>query len=151
MPNVSNTDGLVSNNTVKHKWKDEWLAIGTNKLRSLKSSVDVWPSSCDRDRKVSCILTRLRIGHTRLTHQHLMKNRPPPYCTDCTVLHTVLIVLYSILYWLLSSPDCAALSCWVPLICGCADIPSNHRTRCGPDSADDALWESWGRFLILAG
>ena len=74
---------------VKHKWKDEWLAIGTNKLRSLKSSVDVWPSSCDRYRKVSCILTRLRIGHTRLTHQHLMENRPPPYCTDCLVLLTV--------------------------------------------------------------
>ena len=74
---------------VKHKWKDEWLAIGTNKLRSLKSSVDVWPSSCDRDRKVSCILTRLRIGHTRLTHQHLMENRPPPYCTDCLVPLTV--------------------------------------------------------------
>ena len=68
---------------VKHKWNDECLAVGTNKLRSLKSSIDVRPSSCDRDRKISSILTRLRIGHTRLTHQHLMENRPPPYCTDC--------------------------------------------------------------------
>ena len=74
---------------VKHKWKDEWLAIGTNKLRSLKSSVDVWPYSCDRDCKVSCILTRLRIGHTRLTNQHLMESRPPPDCTDCLVPLTV--------------------------------------------------------------
>ena len=74
---------------VKRKWKDEWLAIGTNKLIILKSSVDVWPSSCDRDRKVSCILTRLRIGYTRLTHQHLMENKPPPYCTDCLVPLTV--------------------------------------------------------------
>ena len=74
---------------VKHKWKGEWLAVGTSKLRSLESSIDVWPSICYRDRKISCILTRLRIWHTRLTHQHLMENRPPPYCTDCLVPLTV--------------------------------------------------------------
>ena len=74
---------------VKHKWKDEWLAVGTSKLRSLKSSIDVWPSICDRDPKISCILTRLRIWHTRLTDQHLMENRPPLYCTDCLVPLTV--------------------------------------------------------------
>ena len=69
---------------LKHK-KNEWLTVGTNRLTSIKSSVDVWPSSCDRDCKISTILTRLRIGHTRLTHQHLTENRPPPYYTDCLV------------------------------------------------------------------
>ena len=30
-------------------------------------------------------LTRLRIGHSLLTHGHLMEQRPQPYCEDCLV------------------------------------------------------------------
>ena len=120
---------------VNHKWKDDWLAIGTNKLRSLKSSIDVWPSSCDRDRKISCILTRLRIGHTILT-QHLMENRPPPYCTDCLVPLKLprdylrgKIIAFSRLSRHFDL-ECATLSYW-----GAPPL----RVRC----TDDALWESW--------
>ena len=34
-------------------------------------------------------MTRIRIGHTRLTQGHLMEGRPAPYCGCCIVTFTV--------------------------------------------------------------
>ena len=34
-------------------------------------------------------MTRLRIGHSRLTHVHLLEGNPQPYCDDCLVPLTV--------------------------------------------------------------
>ena len=31
------------------------------------------------------ILTRVHIGHIRLTHGHLVEGRPAPYCGSCSV------------------------------------------------------------------
>ena len=59
-----------------------------NKLRHIKDNVDVW-STDPNNRKYSIIITRLRIGHTRLTHQYLMEGREQPYCDDCLVPQTV--------------------------------------------------------------
>ena len=74
---------------VRQTWSEEWQNVEHNKLRLLKDSVEVWPSSNCSDRKVSMILTRLRIGHTRATHQYLMERLPQPYCEDCLVPLTV--------------------------------------------------------------
>ena len=35
------------------------------------------------------VLTRLRIGHTRLTHSYLLKREDPPFCISCNELFTV--------------------------------------------------------------
>jgi len=68
----------------------KWTEIpDTNKLRRIKDTADVWPSSNNKSRLISVILTRLRIGHTRLTHGHLMEARPLPYCDNCLVPLTV--------------------------------------------------------------
>ena len=40
-------------------------------------------------RKFEVILSRLRIGHTRLTHGFLMEKGPQPFCNDCLVPLTV--------------------------------------------------------------
>ena len=76
-----------------HKWRDDWHATESNKVRDIKDDVRVWSSSLQRNRKLSIILTRLRIGHTKLTHQYLMENRQQPYCSDCIVPLTVKHVL----------------------------------------------------------
>ena len=74
---------------VREAWSEEWRDVEANKLRTLKETIDCWPSSNQPNRKLSIILTRLRIGHTKLTHQYLMENREQPYCEDCIVPLTV--------------------------------------------------------------
>ena len=70
-------------------WQQEWFNINNNKLRTIKETVKKWPSSFHKERKVEVVLTRLRIGHTRLTHGHLMERRHAPYCDNCIVPLTV--------------------------------------------------------------
>jgi len=44
-------------------------------------------------RRQEIILTRLRIGHTRLTHKHLLLGEPPPLCEECYVHTSVYHIL----------------------------------------------------------
>ena len=77
---------------LKH-WNDRWRNIGENKLRKIHPYVGpILPQG------VSCRcwekkLIRLRIGHTRVTHGHLMDNTHQPYCDDCLVPVTVVHLL----------------------------------------------------------
>jgi RNase H len=52
----------------------------TNKLRSIKAEPKVWTTATQLYRRDEVILARLRIGHTLLTHGHLMEGGPPPLC-----------------------------------------------------------------------
>ena len=65
-----------------------------NKLKSIKDEVTPWQMD-RKDRITNVIMTRLRIGHTRLTHCHLMEkpNGPPPTCIGCKVDLTVRHIL----------------------------------------------------------
>ena len=46
------------------------------------------------NRKEDIILTRLRIGHSRLTHKHYLPNEdPPPECSPCNTPLTIKHVL----------------------------------------------------------
>uniref|UniRef100_A0A8D8WF61 Uncharacterized protein n=1 Tax=Cacopsylla melanoneura TaxID=428564 RepID=A0A8D8WF61_9HEMI len=44
-------------------------------------------------RREEVSLTRIRIGHTNLTHCFLMKKEPPPVCEVCTCPLTVIHIL----------------------------------------------------------
>ena len=83
------------------EWKDSFLR--GNKLARLKDIPVPWASSNQPSRKLEIVLTRLRIGHTRLTHTHLITHLWPltcPFCNDdelpltidhifeCPLLHT---------------------------------------------------------------
>ena len=76
-------------------WQREWSNTPeTNKLRSFKESIKQWQSSNQKIRKYEVMLARLRIGHTRLSHGHLMRGEPlPPYCDGCLVPLTVKHIL----------------------------------------------------------
>ena len=83
---------------VESKWQNDWAAVDQrtgrrNKLHRIKETVKLWISSSNRNRKHEVVLTRLRIGHCKLTHGHLMEGHPPPFCLDCLVPLTVKHVL----------------------------------------------------------
>lgn len=75
-------------------WQERWSSLTSNfKLKYIKPSVRKW-SQNTLDRRTSVTLTRLRIGHSHLTHSYLLKSdeeRQVPYCdvcqTDITVQH----------------------------------------------------------------
>ncbi|GBO19357.1 hypothetical protein AVEN_272638-1 [Araneus ventricosus] len=73
------------------KWQAQWDRKDTIKLHSIKLLIDCWPSLPTR--KLDTILTRLRIGHTRFTHRHLLLGEPAPLCTACHCQMTVLHIL----------------------------------------------------------
>ncbi|KAI5727662.1 hypothetical protein M8J77_005355 [Diaphorina citri] len=75
-------------------WQNEWNNVNpNNKLKSVKPEIGRWDSSNRPNRYQEVVLTRLRIGHTRLTHSFLFTKSPPPIC-DCgeplTVKHVIL-------------------------------------------------------------
>ncbi|GBN61515.1 hypothetical protein AVEN_100217-1 [Araneus ventricosus] len=73
------------------EWQAQWDRKDTIKLHSIKLLIDCWPSLPTR--KLDTILTRLRIGHTRFTHRHLLLGEPAPLCTACHCQMTVLHIL----------------------------------------------------------
>ena len=44
-------------------------------------------------RKDQCVITRCRIGHTRVTHEYLLKNEDEPQCVPCNCKYTIKHVL----------------------------------------------------------
>lgn len=75
------------------KWQQDWedTSPTTNKLRNIKHCVKPWNTSC-KGRRENVVLTRVRLGHTMLTHGHLFKGENTPICT-CGVPLTVTHVL----------------------------------------------------------
>lgn len=76
-----------------NRWLSEWRNVGANKLRSIKSGISVWSTACRSNRYQEVILARLRLGHTKLTHSHLMCGDQAPYCVSCIVPLTVVHML----------------------------------------------------------
>ncbi|XP_055944481.1 uncharacterized protein LOC129975443 [Argiope bruennichi] len=73
------------------KWQTQWDLLTENKLHSVKPRVEHWP--CLPNRKADTILTRLRIGHTRFTHRHLLFGEAAPMCSQCNCTMSVYHIL----------------------------------------------------------
>lgn len=68
---------------MKKRWAEAWGNIQTNrKLRKIQPTLK--RPAVKLARKDSIKLTRLRIGHTRLTHGHLLVGQDAPECFECT-------------------------------------------------------------------
>ncbi|KAI5746926.1 hypothetical protein M8J77_009130 [Diaphorina citri] len=65
---------------IKTQWQRSWDDIPNNKLKRIKPKIEEWPSSQRSTRMEEVVLTRLRIGHTRLTHEYLFTREPQPVC-----------------------------------------------------------------------
>ena len=73
---------LYSTKISKH-WFKNWKEQTNNKLRKIKKEPIPWSSSHRESRQEEVILSRLRIGHTRMTHSYLLLKLSPPSCPHC--------------------------------------------------------------------
>lgn len=77
--------------SVATKWLRQWKKCEGNKLHTLHPTTDKFQDHRHLSRHDSVLLTRLRIGHTRLTHSHLLMGNESPTCETCdsdlTVMH----------------------------------------------------------------
>ena len=82
----------VIRNYVKKKWQARWSSpnlLNNKKYKKIRNSVDHWPSSFQSVRKIEVVLSRLRIGHTHVTHSFLLEGKDAPVCAQCQLPLTV--------------------------------------------------------------
>ena len=78
---------------IKNQHKIHWENIQNNKLKTIVPDLSKQQQiQCDK-RKDEVVLTRLRIGHSRLTHSFLMKGEPAPICICCDTAYTIKHIL----------------------------------------------------------
>ena len=69
---LSHTDYyLTIRRTRNSEWQSEW-ENNTSKLPYIKPRIEKWESAHNSRRQYVVKLSRVRIGHTRLTHERLM-------------------------------------------------------------------------------
>ena len=69
--------------TYKEKWREKWSQEQPNKLLEITDSIYMLPNTVCENRQWERCLTRLRIGHSKLTHRHYMSREQPLACKDC--------------------------------------------------------------------
>ena len=75
-------------------WKSHWENLSNNKkLRDTGTTVETIKYFPFSSRADEIKFTRLRLGHTRLTHEFIFKNTPPPICNECRVPFTIKHIL----------------------------------------------------------
>ena len=81
---------------ILQKWQERWsspLLTNNKKYKEIRDSIEIWHSAFNSSRKTEIVLTRLRIGHTRLTHQFILEGGDPPVCDDCAITLSVKHIL----------------------------------------------------------
>ena len=74
-------------------WQQRWDQQIHNKLHEVKPDLNSARPSVCAYRREEVVLSRLRIGHTYLTHIHLLKRENPPQCVACQCTLTVKHIL----------------------------------------------------------
>jgi hypothetical protein len=79
---------------IKSQWQGMWDENIDNKLHHIQPVIKDRLPVCLSPRRDQVVLTRCQIGHSRLTHLHLLFNEPAPVCVPCqcplTVKHLLL-------------------------------------------------------------
>ena len=81
------------NKFIIKKWQKSWDDQTQNKPHHVQDTAGEWPASYRRNRKEEVIISRLRIGHTHITHSHLLKGEDSLVCLTCKVPHAVKHIL----------------------------------------------------------
>ena len=71
------------NNFLHKKWQQCWNRKTNNKLFKVKPFLGEWCPAFWKSRKEQVTITRLRIGHSRLTHSFILKQELQPQCSTC--------------------------------------------------------------------
>ena len=77
------------NTTIQSSWDQE----KTQQLHSIKPTFEYWPTMNQNTRKRERTLSRLRIGHTYITHSFLWNKEPRPICNTCNITLNVKHIL----------------------------------------------------------
>ena len=67
------------------KWQTSWNETPFNKLKEIKPIIKKSKSVISNIRREDVVITRLRIGHTRITRLWLLNRDEQPNCTGCDV------------------------------------------------------------------
>ena len=78
---------------VNSLFQDKWNNCCANKLHEINGTFSSTLQIYSDSRKDDVKLTRLRIGHTRLTHKHFLLNEDSPECIPCNCPLTVKHIL----------------------------------------------------------
>ena len=65
---------------ITKRWQQLWDENAQNKLRQIEPLLKERKREASNTRREETILSQLRIGHTRLTHDFILKEEPPPKC-----------------------------------------------------------------------
>ena len=94
LPLPTNVDFPYSLTHCLREWQEIWSNCVNNKLFAIYQTVGSVVHNKGLSRHESVIINRLRIGHTRLTHSHLLSGDDQPTCSSCghplTVHHILL-------------------------------------------------------------
>ena len=71
------------------KWQQHWNNNIHNKLFLIKPTLGGWRPTLRKSRKEQVIVSRLCIGHTKLTHSYILKQEQQPQCETCQTPLTV--------------------------------------------------------------
>ena len=77
------------NEYISDKWQTIWNGARFDKLREVEPIVKRPRVIHKLSRREEMVLARLRIGHTRITHSHLLKREDQPKCIGCDTPITV--------------------------------------------------------------
>ena len=72
-----------------NEWQSIWSRADDNKLKEIEPHVKRPRLIHKLSRREEIVLSRLRIGHTRLTHSYLLKREDKSQCIGCDTQLTV--------------------------------------------------------------
>lgn len=85
---------IIVKEGLKEKWEKRWEEEVVNHLRRIMPKIDLHKTYLqDLSRREQVVLTRLRIGHTRLTHSYLFRRENTPICDRCQTARNVQHIL----------------------------------------------------------
>ena len=79
--NHSNCRSIIKNGVVG-KW-NQWWETCRDKLWEIKPEPEIWIDIWKYSPVDEVIISRMRLGHTLLTHGYLVDNDVPPHCKFC--------------------------------------------------------------------
>ena len=74
-------------------WKTYWNAQSQNKLRNIGTHIGPKSFRNFPNRLEEIKFTRIRLGHTKITHSFILKDEDPTICTVCHVRISVIHIL----------------------------------------------------------
>ena len=77
----------------KQKWQNYWDNFQNNKLHKIMPQIGKSQKSQTKISRKEVTLSRLRIGHSHITHSYLLKKEEAPYSIPCQKLFTIKHIL----------------------------------------------------------